>query len=90
MRTTASTTILIVVAACRSDAPPTWHDDTDSRWRELSVAKGIPGFTRMDGGKTNIRFQNAASDWETVPGQLPCAFSVPQVWADFGVVCVVV
>ncbi len=62
VRIRISTTLLIVVAACRSDAPPTWHDDVDSRWRELSVAKGTPGFTRMDGGKTNIRFQNAASE----------------------------
>jgi hypothetical protein len=51
----------LLAAACRP-APPQWHDEAGYRWRELRVAGGPPGFTRMPGAKTGITFQNAVSD----------------------------
>jgi hypothetical protein len=50
--------------ACSSPKPtPAWHQETGYRWREVDVPTGgTPGFTKMDAGKTGIRFQNSVSD----------------------------
>lgn len=54
---------LLVAAACESSSKPAeWHDETGYRWHELSVAKGTPGFTQMDGKLTGVTFQNSAGD----------------------------
>ena len=49
-------------AACRTSDTPTWRSDGDTRWHELEVPRGSAGFTRMDAGKTGVRFQNMASE----------------------------
>lgn len=65
-RRTAVSVALALVAAlsCESSKPtPAWHQETGYRWRELDVpAEGTSGFTKMDAGKTGIRFQNTVSD----------------------------
>ena len=55
--------LLLVAAACGKERPASqWHAGVGIRWRDLKVVKGTPGFTRMDGAKTGIRFQNTASE----------------------------
>src|SRR5512146_1290647 len=55
---------LFSAAACEraAKAPPPWHQEAGFRWRELEVPRGKPGFTRIDAGKSGIRFQNTVSD----------------------------
>ena len=55
---------LIGAATCgrAAKAPPAWHQEAGFRWRELEVPRGKPGFTRIDAGKSGIRFQNTVSD----------------------------
>jgi len=55
---------LAAALACTSSKPtPAWHQEAGYRWRELDVpTAGTPGFTKMDPGKTGIRFQNSVSD----------------------------
>ena len=49
--------------ACNSHTPPEWHDEPGYRWRDLAVSSGgTPGFTRLDGATTGIRFENSVSD----------------------------
>ena len=57
-----SAMLVMVAVACRGDAKPDWHMESAYRWHALSIAKGTPGFTRLESGKTGIRFQNAASE----------------------------
>src|SRR3954468_3343739 len=53
----------ISIAGCaKAVAPPTWHQETGYRWRELVVPRGDAGFTRIDGGKSGITFANQVSD----------------------------
>jgi hypothetical protein len=61
----AGATLALVMAvtgvACRPESALSWHDEAGYRWRELRVAGGEPGFTRM-GRRTGIRFENSVSD----------------------------
>ena len=50
-----------VVGCAREHATP-WHAEAGYRWRDLVVPPGVPGFTRMEGGRSGIDFQNAVSD----------------------------
>ncbi|MGH9887031.1 MAG: hypothetical protein ACREBE_16010, partial [bacterium] len=51
------------LVACAGDRVSTsWHEEHGYRWRELSVPGGEAGFTHLDGTRTGITFQNAASD----------------------------
>jgi hypothetical protein len=63
-RLAACCAVLLNAIACEraAKAPPAWHQEPGYRWRELEVSRGKPGFTRMDAGKTGIRFQNTVSD----------------------------
>ena len=55
--------LALVVAACAGESKPApWHQETGYRWRELSVRRGSPGFTRMSAKETGINFQNFVSD----------------------------
>ena len=52
-----------LVACGRSpSSPAAWHEAGGFRWRELTVASGKPGFTRMNATRTGIDFQNSVSD----------------------------
>lgn len=64
MRLVVPLATLVSVAACEHAAKPPapWHQEAGFRWRELDVSGGKPGFSRMDAGKTGIRFQNTVSD----------------------------
>ncbi len=53
---------LATIAACRGDTGAAWSEESGHRWRALDIARGTPGFTRLDAGKTGIRFQNNASE----------------------------
>lgn len=53
---------IILLAACGKAPDRSWHDESGYRWRDLTVPRGTVGFTRMDAGKTGIRFQNNASE----------------------------
>ena len=48
--------------ACDSSPAPAWHQENGYRWRALDVARGEPGFTRVEGGRSGIRFQNTVDD----------------------------
>jgi len=64
-RAAVSVTLTVVATfACKAPRPtPAWHQEAGYRWRELDVpTDGTPGFTKMDAGKTGIRFQNFVSD----------------------------
>ena len=50
------------VASCDKSTVAEWHNETSFRWRELSVANGTPGFTRLAAKNTGITFQNSAGD----------------------------
>lgn len=50
------------LTSCSDPAPAAWHDEAGYRWRELSVGRGSPGFTSLEGGRTGIRFENTVSD----------------------------
>jgi hypothetical protein len=53
----------LIAAACAGGSKPAeWHQETGYRWRELSVHRGSPGFTRMSAKETGINFQNFVSD----------------------------
>jgi len=57
--------VAIIAAAstsCDNAKVAEWHADTSFRWRELVVARGTPGFTRMDVKTTGITFQNSVGD----------------------------
>jgi hypothetical protein len=55
--------LAVAAAACGGDTTtPAWHDEQGYRWRDLRVSGGDAGFTRLDGGKTGINFQNVATD----------------------------
>jgi hypothetical protein len=59
----AASLLVLLAAACAKDVPPApWHDEGTFKWRELRVSGGQPGFTRMDGSRSGIEFQNAVSD----------------------------
>src|SRR5437867_523960 len=49
-------------AACAPTSAPTWHQEAGYRWRELEIPSGKPGFTRMDGKRTGVQFQNTVGD----------------------------
>jgi hypothetical protein len=51
-----------LAAACGQKPEPAWHQETGYRWRELDVPRGEAGFTRIDGAKSGIQFQNFVSD----------------------------
>ena len=53
--------VVVLPTACEKTAAQ-WHTETGYRWRELSVVKGTPGFTRLDDGATGITFANSVSD----------------------------
>ena len=53
--------VVVLPTACEKTAAQ-WHTETGYRWRELSVVKGTPGFTRLDAGATGITFANSVSD----------------------------
>ena len=53
---------LMAVAACAPNTTTQWHQEVGYRWRDLEVRAGAPGFTRMDGARSGIRFQNSVSD----------------------------
>lgn len=48
--------------ACGPGATPPWHQETGYRWRELEVKGGEAGFTRLNGSRTGITFENTVSD----------------------------
>ncbi len=50
------------VAGCGPQEPGPWHEESDHRWREVSVPRGSAGFTPMQGARSGIRFQNEVSD----------------------------
>jgi len=50
------------MAACTAEPDAPWNDADGYRWQELRVSGGSPGFTRMESGRTGIRFQNFVSD----------------------------
>ena len=54
--------LLASVVACAPNAPGEWHEETDHRWREVSVPRGTAGFTPMQGRRSGILFQNEVSD----------------------------
>ena len=56
--------LMLAAVSCERAPKPTppWRQETGYRWRDLDVPAGEPGFTRMDGRKTGIRFQNTVSD----------------------------
>ncbi len=62
-RSTVPPLILAAFVAC-SHAPTQgpWHQQPGYRWREIGVSGEGAGFTRVDGGKTGITFQNFVSD----------------------------
>ncbi|MEP6494410.1 MAG: FG-GAP-like repeat-containing protein [bacterium] len=53
---------VIAAAACGPKPTPSWHQETGYRWRELDVPAGEAGFTKIDGAKSGITFQNTVSD----------------------------
>ena len=59
-------TLMFAVGAFLTNAcaksPAQWHAEPGYRWRELSVAKGTPGFTRLNADATGISFANSVSD----------------------------
>jgi hypothetical protein len=63
-RAVASVALALSAAgtACSPKPPPPWHQEAGYRWHQLEVSGGEPGFTRMDGSRTGITFQNDASD----------------------------
>src|SRR5262245_8732071 len=58
----ASVSALLTMAACTAEPDAPWNDADGYRWRELRVSGGSQGFTRMESGKTGVRFQNFVSD----------------------------
>jgi hypothetical protein len=55
--------LLWLMVACAPERPtPSWNEGDGFRWRELVVAAGEPGFTRMDGRASGIDFENTVSD----------------------------
>lgn len=50
-----------LLLACESQAPASWNQESGYRWREFSVPRGEPGFTRM-AGRNGIQFQNSVSE----------------------------
>ncbi|HEV8214288.1 MAG TPA: VCBS repeat-containing protein, partial [Gemmatimonadaceae bacterium] len=53
----------LIAAACTGESKPAeWHQETGYRWRELSVRRGSPGFSRISAKETGINFQNFVSD----------------------------
>jgi len=61
----ASTALALVLSAGCAPGPtsqPAWHEASGYRWRELAVAKGKPGFTRMLSERTGVRFENTLRD----------------------------
>src|SRR5205085_4874761 len=54
--------IAVVILACSTPAPGPWHQESGYRWRDLGVSGNGAGFTRMDGGKTRLTFENFVSD----------------------------
>ena len=63
-RVLASAALALSVAglACGPQPAPPWHQEAGYRWRALTVAGGVPGFTHMEGGRSGIDFQNDVSD----------------------------
>ena len=55
--------LALTITACAGESKPAaWHQEAGYRWRELSVHRGSPGFTRMAAKETGINFQNFVSD----------------------------
>ncbi len=52
------------LAACGERTQPAWHEEAGYRWRELVLPRGdgAPGFTRMEGGRSGVRFENTVRD----------------------------
>jgi hypothetical protein len=54
------------LASCAAERTPApaWHQEAGYRWRDLEVGRrsASPGFTRMDGRKSGVLFQNTVSD----------------------------
>ena len=53
--------LLFLLAACGEKPTPPWQQERGYRWRELNVRGGDAGFTQIDGAKSGVTFQNAAS-----------------------------
>lgn len=62
------------VAACERDSTPKpvppWHQESGYRWRELVVERGKPGFTRMEGPRSGIDFENAVAESSLVANRV--------------------
>ena len=52
----------LLAASCAPAPQPAWHQEAGYRWRQLDVPRGDDGFTRMEGRKSGIEFQNRVSD----------------------------
>ncbi len=61
-RVARGVSLLLVATACNPSKQAAWHTEMGYRWRDLTVASGTPGFTRMDGATTGISFANTASE----------------------------
>src|SRR5262245_18840842 len=65
---------IAALAACeRGPKPaliPPWHDEAGYRWRELVVNGGKPGFTRVEGRRSGIEFQNSVSESSLVANRV--------------------
>src|SRR5438874_844255 len=62
MTTLLRMTALLFAIGCAEKPAPVWHQDAGYRWRELRVSGGSPGFSRMDGRRTGVNFENTVSD----------------------------
>ncbi len=62
VRVATGALLLLGAMACSREVAPTWHEDAGARWQELTVPRGKTGFTRMEAGKTGVRFQNVATE----------------------------
>src|SRR5205085_3114805 len=54
--------LVLSLVACADQPPPSWHQETGYRWRELRVQGESPGFTRIDSARSGIAFRNDVSD----------------------------
>src|SRR5258708_2819902 len=73
----AGVTAFVFVAALAScdrgarPAPiPPWHEEAGYRWRDLVVDGGKPGFTRMEGRRSGLSFENAVSESSLVANRV--------------------
>src|SRR5688572_14715430 len=71
-RAWARVAAMVGLMSCRSPAtpPPTWHDETHYRWRELPLAAGRTGFSVVDPKSSGIRFANEVPDSATTANRI--------------------